>query len=156
MQSIANVVFKLNLPHPQYSQGTGLIKLKPFHVKVVLPHVSSSVFSSLAQDLALWLRRLSICLQWGRPGFDPWVGKIPQRRKWQPTPVLWPGKSHGQRSLVGYSPRGSKELDTTERLHFHALEKEMATHSSVLAWRIPGTEEPGVLQSMGSQRVGHD
>ena len=40
--------------------------------------------------------------------------------------------------------------------HFHALEKEMATHSSVLAWRIPGTEEPGRLPSMGSRRVGHD
>ena len=39
---------------------------------------------------------------------------------------------------------------------FHALEKEMATHSSVLAWRIPGTGEPGGLQSMGSHRVGHD
>ena len=44
----------------------------------------------------------------------------------------------------------------TERLHFHALEKEMATHSSVLAWRIPGTGEPGGLLSMGSHRVGHD
>ena len=40
--------------------------------------------------------------------------------------------------------------------HFHALEKEMAAHSSVLAWRIPGTEEPGGLPSMGSHRVGHD
>ena len=40
--------------------------------------------------------------------------------------------------------------------HFHALEKEMATHSSVLAWRIPGTGEPGALQSMGSHRVGQD
>ena len=39
-------------------------------------------------------------------------------RKWQSTPVLLPGKSHGQRSLVGYSPWGRKELDTTERLHF--------------------------------------
>ena len=50
--------------------------------------------------------------------------------------------------------------DTTERLHFHfalhALEKEMATHSSVLAWGIPGTAEPGGLPSMGSHRVGHD
>ena len=44
----------------------------------------------------------------------------------------------------------------TGQLHFHALEKEMATHSSVLAWRIPGTGEPGGLQSMGSYRVGHD
>ena len=44
----------------------------------------------------------------------PWVGKIPWKRKWQPTPVFLPGKSHGWRSLVGYSPWGSKELDTTE------------------------------------------
>ena len=44
----------------------------------------------------------------------------------------------------------------TERLHFHTLEKAMATHSSVLAWRIPGTGEPGGLPSMGSHRVGHD
>ena len=75
-----------------------------------------------------------------------------------PTPVLLPGKSHGWRSLVGCSPWGHKELDTTERLHFHflALEKEMATHSSVLAWRIPGMGEPGGLQSMGSHRVGCD
>ena len=53
---------------------------------------------------------------------------------------------------------GSIESDTIERLHFHfpALEKEMATHSSVLAWRIPGTAEPGGLPPMGSHRVGHD
>ena len=64
--------------------------------------------------LPWWLRRECICLQCGRPGFDPWVGKIPWRRKWQPTPGLLPGKSHGQRSLVGYSPWGRKESDTTE------------------------------------------
>ena len=80
------------------------------------------------------------------------------RRQWHPTPVLLPGKSHGQRSLVGCSPWGCEESDMTEQLHFHfhALEKEMATHSSVLAWRIPGTGEPGGLASMGSHRVGHD
>ena len=43
-----------------------------------------------------------------------WVGKIPWRMKWQPTPVFLPGESHGQRNLVGYSPQGCKELDTTE------------------------------------------
>ena len=52
------------------------------------------------------------------------------------------------------------DSDTTERLtftfHFHVLEKEMATHSSILAWRIPGTGEPAGLLSMGSHRVGHD
>ena len=46
--------------------------------------------------------------------------------------------------------------DFTFTFHFHALEKEMATHFSVLAWRIPWTEKPGGLQSMGSHRVGHD
>ena len=47
-----------------------------------------------------WLRRSSVCLQCGRPGFDPLVGKIPWRRKWQPTPVLLPIKFHGWRSLL--------------------------------------------------------
>ena len=46
--------------------------------------------------------------------------------------------------------------DFTFTFHFHALEKEMATHPSVLAWRIPGTAEPGGLPSVGSHRVGHD
>jgi len=46
--------------------------------------------------------------------FNPWVRKIPWREKWQPTPVFLPGESHGQRSLVGYSPWGRKESDTTE------------------------------------------
>ena len=49
-------------------------------------------------------------------GFDPWVGKIPWRRKWQHTLVLLPGESYGQRSLEGYSPWGCKESDTTELL----------------------------------------
>ena len=75
------------------------------------------------------------------------------RREWQSTPVLLPGKSHGQRSLVGYRPWGRKESDTTERFHFtfpfHALEKEMASHSSVPAWRIPGMAEPGRLPLFG-------
>ena len=130
------------------------------------------------------------------------------RRQWHLTPVLLPGKSHGQRSLVGCSSWSREESDMTERLHFHfslsgigegngnslqcsclenprdggawwaavrgvaqsrtrlsdftfpfhflALEKEMTTHSSVLAWRIPGTGEPDGLPSLGSHRVGHD
>ena len=82
------------------------------------------------------------------------------RRQWHPTPVLLPGKYHGQRRLEGCSPWGHEESDTTEdfpfTFHFPALEKEMATHSSVLAWRIPGTGEAGGLPSMGSHRVGQD
>ena len=48
--------------------------------------------------------------------FNPWVEKIPWSRAWQPTPVSWPGESHGQRSLAGYSPWGFKESDMTEKL----------------------------------------
>ena len=55
---------------------------------------------------------------------------------------------------VAESQRGLSDFTFT--FHSHALEKEMATHSSVLAWRIPGTEEPGGLPSMGSHRVGHN
>ena len=83
-----------------------------------------------------------------------------RRRQWQLTPVLLPGKSHGRRRLEGCSPWGGKSRtrlsDFTFTFHFHALEKEMATHYSVLAWRIPGKGEPGGLPSMGSHRVGHD
>ena len=56
-----------------------------------------------------------------RRGFHPWVRTIPWRRKWQPTPVLLPGKCRGRRSLVGYSPWGHKESDLTEQAHMHAL-----------------------------------
>ena len=55
----------------------------------------------------------------GDLGLVPGSGRFPWRRKWQPTPVFLPGESQGQRSLVGYSPRGRKESDTTEWLHFH-------------------------------------
>ena len=89
---------------------------------------------------------------------DPnWVG---WRKQWHPTPVLLPGKFHGWRSLVGCSPRGRRSRtrlsNFTFTFHFPALEKEMAPHSSVLAWRIPGTGELDRLPSMGLHRVGHD
>ena len=54
-----------------------------------------------------------------RRGCDPWVGKIPWRRAWQPSPVFLPGESRGQSSLVGCSPKGHKESDTTEAT-YHA------------------------------------
>ena len=82
--------------------------------------------------------------------------RLPTSWRWCPTPVLFPGRSHGRRSLVGCSPWGCSESDTTEQLHFHTLAKEVATHSSILAWRIPGTAEPGGLPSMGLHRVRHD
>ena len=59
-------------------------------------------------------------------------------------------------AVHGVARSRTRLSDFTLFFHFHALEKEMATHSSVLAWRIPGTGEPGGLPSMGSHRVGHD
>ena len=59
-------------------------------------------------------------------------------------------------AVHGVAKSWTRLSDFTFTFHFHALEKEMATHSSVLAWRSPGTGEPGGLPSMGSHRVGHD
>ena len=61
-----------------------------------------------------------------------------------------------QAAVHGVARNRTRLSDFTFSFHFHALEKEMATHSSVLAWRIPGTEEPGGLLSLGSHRVRHD
>ena len=63
-----------------------------------------------------WLSSEESTCQCRRQAFSPWVGKIPWRRKWQPTPVFLSEESHGQRSLAGYSPRGLKKSDMTERL----------------------------------------
>ena len=59
-------------------------------------------------------------------------------------------------AVHGVAKSRTQLSDFTLTFHFHALEKEVAAHSSVLAWRIPWTEKPGGLQSMGSHRVGHD
>ena len=82
------------------------------------------------------------------------------RRRWHPTQYsrpenptdggTWWAAAHG----VAKSQTRLSDFPFT--FHFHALKKEMATHSSILAWRIPGTGEPGGLPSMGSHRVGHD
>ena len=83
-----------------------------------------------------------------------------RRRQWHPAPVLLPRKSHGRRAwwsaVHGVAKSGTRLSDFTFTFHFHALEKQMATHSSVLAWRIPGTGEPGRLLSLGLHSVGHD
>ena len=78
----------------------------------------------------------------GDPGLIPGVGKISWRRKWQPTPVFLPEKSHGWRSLVDYSPWGCRESDTTERLHFTYL-------SSVSVLRLQLIHRLGLRSSEG-------
>ena len=118
------------------------------------------------------------------PGFDPWVGKIPWRRERLSTAVFWPGEFHGLYSPRGHKELDTTHTHTHTHTHrvFRSgsvvknqlamqesqemwvwslggkdpLEESMATHCSFLAWRILWTEEPGRLQSMGSQRVGHD
>ena len=60
-----------------------------------------------------------------RSRLDPWVQKIPYRRKWQPIPLSLPGESHGQRSLVGYSPWGHKELNMTEVISIQVFDNFM-------------------------------
>ena len=65
--------------------------------------------------------RIRLPMRHKKHRFDPWVGKIPWRGKWQPSLVFLPGKFHGQRSLAGPSPRGGKELHTTEHTRTHAM-----------------------------------
>ena len=79
-----------------------------------------------------------------RCGFDPWVGKNPWRRKWQPTSVFLPGKSHGEKTLVGYSPRDHKESGMTEHTLgemekgvLRAGEKKVAQRGKVTLPRSP-------------------
>ena len=74
---------------------------------------------SKQRGLPRGLSALEATCQCRRHGLDPWVGKIPWRRKWQPTSVFLPGKAHGQRRLVGCSLWGHKELDRTEELSMH-------------------------------------
>ena len=82
------------------------------------------------------------------------------RRQWHPTPALLPGKSHGQRSLVGCSPWGRKESDTTERLPFHfslsCIGEGNGNPLRCSCLENPRDGEPGRVPSTGSHRVGHD
>ena len=87
-------------------------------------------------ELPRWLSGKKTC-QCRRHVFDPWVRKIPWRKKWQPTPVLLPGEFHGQRNLEGYSPWDYKESDMTVWLtHFQRLEKYFPLMSSIAFIKI--------------------
>ena len=97
--------------------------LKPFRASLIAQLIKNPLLGqedhlekgqathSSILGLPLRLSWLRICLQCGRPGLDPWVGKIPWRRERVPTPVFWPGEFHGR-----YSLWGCKEVDITERL----------------------------------------
>ena len=88
------------------------------------------------------------CRQCGRPGFNSWVGKIPWSWKWQPTPAFLPGKTHGQRSLTGFSSWSCKESDVTEQLTLEKRQRNrfckqtfwhMIKYSNVL-WSFPNNK----------------
>ena len=105
---------------------------KPLQKRLLVPSARSVVDSCI-----LWIVKEHLGFPSGTSGkeptwqsrickrlrFDPWVGKIPWGRTWQPTPVILPGESHGQRSLVGCSPWGCKESPVTEHLHSSVCEK---------------------------------
>ena len=82
---------------------------------------TTSYFLNLYTLVAVLLNKERMCLQCRRPGFDLWVGKIPWRREWLPTPGFLPEEFHGQRRLAGYSPWGRRESDTTKRLSTHKI-----------------------------------
>ena len=85
----------------------------------------------------------------------PGLGRSPEEEKGYP--LQYSGLENSMHSIVhGVTKSWTRLSDFTSTLHFHALDKEMATHSSVLAWRIPGMGEPGGLLSMGLHRVAHD
>ena len=113
------------------------------------------------EDLGLdwWLSGKESTCQCRRPGFGPWIGKIPWRRNGNPLQYLCLENSMDRgawwATVHEVTKSWTRLRDFPFTFHFHALEKEMATHSSVLAWRIPGTGELG-LPSMGLHRVGQD
>ena len=91
--------------------------------------------AKIQNGLPWWLSGKEYTCQCRRQGFDPWVRKTPWRKKWQPTPVFLPGKSHGHRSLAGYSPWGCKRVGydlLTEQQQQH-LQRTMSPN--VMCWR---------------------
>ena len=121
----------------------GLPKLnKNNSISIIL---KGSVFMCLLSTLKVVIntcRLIIISLQCRRPGFDPWVQKIPCRREEQPTPACLPGELHGQKSLVGYSPWGHKVSDTTEQLILSLYRSPISMSSSRLT---PSLLKSGVL-----------
>ena len=93
------------------------------------------------------------CRRLPRHGFNPWVRKIPWRRKWQPTPVFLPGKSHRQRSLVDYSPWGCTESDMTEgRTWLHGTRSRNGlAHQTIFCIHFV----PGFLGKLARRKEGH-
>ena len=103
----------------------------------------------LQYSWASLVAQLRICLQCGRPGFDPWIGKIPWRREWLPTPAFWPREFHGLYSLLG-----CKDSDMTERFSVsHTYVCVMLSHFQLFV--TPWTTACQVPLSMAFSRLGY-
>ena len=87
---------------------------------------------AMINRLPRWFSGKESTCQCRRRRFSPWVGNIPWRRKWHPTPEFLPEKSHGQRSLGCYNPRGDKELDTTSSLNNNNYDKHFLQFHFIL------------------------
>ena len=108
---------------------TDISGMKMLHLVVNIFHRCSSSNESACQ-----------CKRHRKCRFDPWMGKFPWSRKWQPTPIFLLGTSHGQRSLTGYRPWGRKELDTTEHTYMSlVLQKSSKTVLCVSLEAKPGS-----------------
>ena len=107
------------------------INLHPFLLKIVNYHV----LILFKLSLPWWLSGKECACQCKRCSFNPWVWKIPWRREWLPTPVLLPGKSHGQRSMAGYSPwvcrRVGHNLVTKQQIESYDCGRMIVTNMSV-------------------------
>ena len=104
------------------------------------------------QRFPRWLRGKESacqCRRCKRRRFNPWVGKIPWRRKWQPIPVFWTGELHGQRRLEGYSWWYYKELDTTEHTHTHS---DIQTGLKGKNWNLEDLFQQVLIQSFTSDK----
>ena len=98
------------------SSKVSILQRSTFFMVQQLSHASTTTGKTIALTILDSDSRESTC-QCRRPRFDSWVGKVPWRREWLPTPVFLPGESHGERSLAGYSPRWLKELDMQRFRH---------------------------------------
>ena len=144
-----------------------------FHFRDLNVNFFKNIISTIWMEV--WWIRYHLTPSWGFPGGSDYKGSAYNMGDPGLIPGLGrsPGKEHGnpleyscleksmdrgawQATVHGVTKSRTRLSDFTFTVHFHALEKEMATHSSVLAWRIPWTEELGGLQSTGSQRVRHD
>ena len=135
---------------PQFWQGsnvTAATQEVPSHLQLSLASLNSSTFSPHP-----FRSRRVVCASFCQY-LEPKRNGTPLQYSCLENPM---DGGASQAPVHGVTKSRARLSDFTFTFHFHALEKEMATHSSVLAWRIPGTEEPSGLLSMGSHRVGHD